>query len=80
MWIIESFVGYDRSIKVPSEDWDDAMSRLSETLSRYFDKNLIDSGQFERAMEWATGVVIEDTGVTVPFEDDRLTVSITLTD
>ena len=82
MWEIEYGADYADSyeIRVRPEDWDGAMTTLSNHLADMVDRRLIDREDFEQAMEWVTGVVVEDHGVRVPATFGDLTIALTLTD
>lgn len=67
-------------IRVRPEDWDGAMTTLSNHLAEMVDRRLIDREDFEHAMEWVTGVVVEDRDVRVPAHFGGLTIALTLTD
>ncbi len=82
MFEIEYGADYATSyeITVKPENWDGAMTILSQHLADMVDSRRIDREDFEQAMEWATGVVVEDRNVRVPATFGDLTVAITLTD
>lgn len=82
MWVIEYGADYadDYEMRFRPEDWDGAMASLSEALADHVDRRLIDQEEFEQAMEWITGVVIEDAYVRIPATFGGLSMAITLTD
>ena len=82
MFEIEYAADYADSyeIRVRPEDWDGAMTTLSNHLAEMVDRRLIDREDFEQGMEWITGVVVEDHGVRVPATFGDLTIALTLTD
>ena len=81
MWEIEYGADYADSVKVvfPPENWDYEMTELSRDLAGMVDRRLIDREDFEQAMEWMTGVVVEDRDVRVPATFGDLTIALTLT-
>ena len=79
MWEIEYVADYSDSYVIHDNDWDRAMERLSRGLANLVDRRLIYSEEFEQAMEWITGVVVEDEDVPVHGTFGVLTVTITLT-
>ena len=84
MWHIEYGADWADSYEIHDTDWNRAMLNLSKGLTDHMKRGLITSEEFISAMEWASGVVIEDEDVRVPgrFEDGDgygLTVAITLT-
>lgn len=66
MWHIEYGAEWASSHEIWDTDWDRAMRTLSNGLADHVDRRLITPEQFEAAMEWATGVVIDDEDVRVP--------------
>lgn len=89
MWEIEYGADYADlyEIRVRPEDWDGAMSTLSQHLAEMVERRLILPEEFEQGMEWVTGVVVEDHDVRVSahFGEDYgglggLTISLTLTE
>ena len=82
MWEIEYGADYADSyeIRVRPEDWDGAMTTLSNHLAEMVDRRLIDREDFEQAMEWVTGVVVEDRDVRVSGVFGGLVIALTLTD
>lgn len=82
MWHIEYCADWADSYEIHDTDWNRAMLTLSKGLTDYMRRRIITPEEFIPAMEWATGVVIEDDDVRVSgqFEDANgygLTVSIT---
>lgn len=82
MWHIEYCADWADSYEIHDTDWNRAMLTLSNGLTDYMRRRIITPEEFISAMEWATGVVIEDEDVRVPgqFEDANgygLTVAIT---
>lgn len=67
-------------IRTRPEDWDGAMTALSNTLAEFVDRRLIDHDDFVAAMEWVTGVVIDDVNVRHSQTFGYLGMSVTLTD
>lgn len=82
MWEIEYGADWADSyeIRVRPEDWDGAMTTLSGHLADMVDRRLIYAEEYDQAMEWVTGVVVEDRGVRVPATFGGLTIALTLTD
>ena len=82
MWEIEYGADYSDSVKVifPPEDWDYEMTELSRDLAGMVDRRLIYAEEYDQAMEWVTGVVVEDHGVRVSATFGVLTIALTLTD
>lgn len=82
MWEIEYGADYADSyeIRVRPEDWDGAMTTLSNHLAAMVDEFLITREEFEAGMEWVTGVVVEDQDVRVPGTFGGLTIALTLTE
>lgn len=82
MWEIEYGADYADTyeMRFRPEDWDGAMTELSNHLADMVNRRLIDAEEFEQGMEWVTGVVIDDTDVRVPGLFGGLTIALTLTD
>lgn len=82
MWEIEFGADYADSyeIRVRPEDWDGAMTTLSEHLAEMVDRRLITPEEFTEGMEWVTGVVVEDRDVRVSGVFGGLVIALTLTD
>lgn len=82
MWEIEYGADYADSyeIRCKADDWDKAMTTLSNHLADMVDHRLIEQEEFEQGMEWVTGVVIDDHDVRVPGLFGGLTIALTLRD
>lgn len=82
MWEIEYGADYADSyeIRVRPEDWDGAMTTLSEHLAEMVERRLITTEEYTEGMEWVTGVVVEDQDVRVPGTFGGLTIALTLTE
>ena len=82
MWEIEYGADYSDSyeIRVRPEDWDGAMTTLSNHLAEMVERRLILPEEYEQGMEWVTGVVVEDRDVRIPATFGDLTIALTLTD
>lgn len=80
MWEIEYGAEYANAVEVhfPAEGWDKEMTNISRDLADMVDRHFISPEDFEQAMEWLTGVVIEDEDVRVPATFGDLTIVVTL--
>lgn len=78
MFELEYGAEYANSVKVifSPENWDTEMTNLSNDLADMVDRMFIDPEDFEQAMEWITGVVVEDY-VRVPAHFGALTIALT---
>lgn len=70
MWHIEYGAEWADSYEIWDTDWDRAMRTLSNGLANHVDRRLITPEQFTEAMEWVTGVVIDDEDVRTPAQFD----------
>lgn len=79
MFEIEYGADYRDSYSVFDNDWDRAMSTLSQGLASLVNRGHISRDEYEQGMEWITGVVIDDENVRVSATfGDNLTVGITV--
>lgn len=82
MFEIEYGVDYAEAYIIRSDDWGKAVLGLYADLTDLLDRSYITSEEFVSAVQWVSGVVIDDADVRVPgrFEDgDGFGLSVAIT-